>query len=340
MNIELKSVSDLIPYDKNPRNNSKAVKQVKASIEKFGFMVPLIIDRNNVVICGHTRLMALKELHMEKVHCVVADNLNVEEVKAFRLAENKVSRKAAWNLSLLESELTAIHFDMSDLGFDFDVNKRRHENKNQEMKTVNSYNGLDYNPERTEGAYCMPVLQPVADIDVEKWIGFNYAKTSKDYSAGIHFYLDDYQFERVWTTPDRYINMLSRFRAVMTPSFSVYMDMPRTIQIYNVYRARLLGQMMQDRGLTVIPIVYWGLSDTYDFCFDGLPANSILSIYTVGINDKEVADMFYAGLDELLKRKKPRKLLIYGNGNNLNYDFKDIEIVHIKNETISRLRGG
>ena len=119
MEIIYKKVGDLIPYEKNPRNNTKAVKYVAKSIEEFGFKQPIIIDRDNVVVCGHTRLKASEQLGIEEVHCIVDDDLTDEQIKAFRLADNKVAEKAEWDIGLLNEELDDIlNVDMGDFGFD------------------------------------------------------------------------------------------------------------------------------------------------------------------------------------------------------------------------------
>lgn len=94
MNIIEIDINELKVYENNPRNNEQAVDKVAASIEEFGFKVPIIIDRDHVIIAGHTRLLAAKELGLEKVPCIVADDLTPEQVKAFRLADNKVSEYA------------------------------------------------------------------------------------------------------------------------------------------------------------------------------------------------------------------------------------------------------
>jgi site-specific DNA-methyltransferase (adenine-specific) len=115
-------VSEVRPYEKNPRKNAEAVKYVKASIEKFGFKVPIVIDSNRVVVCGHTRLMAAKSLGMAEVPCIMADDLTDEQIKAFRLADNKVGEFAEWDDSLLGAELSDIasmgDIDMGEFGFD------------------------------------------------------------------------------------------------------------------------------------------------------------------------------------------------------------------------------
>lgn len=119
MQIIDKKVVDLIPYDKNPRKNEEAVQYVKESIREFGFKVPIIIDKDNVIVAGHTRLLGAKELGLETVPCIVADDLTEEQIKAFRLADNKVSEFAKWDIELLNEELSGIlDTDMSIFGFE------------------------------------------------------------------------------------------------------------------------------------------------------------------------------------------------------------------------------
>lgn len=123
MNIVEKHVDELIPYENNPRHNEDAVKFVKASIQQFGFKVPIVIDPDNTIIAGHTRVLAVKELGMATVPCVVADDLTEEQIKAFRLADNKVSEASGWDWDKLDQELMALSgldIDMSSFGFDVD----------------------------------------------------------------------------------------------------------------------------------------------------------------------------------------------------------------------------
>ena len=119
-----KKLSEIRPYEKNPRKNDDAVKYVVASIKEFGFKVPIIIDRNGVIVAGHTRYKAAKELGMETVPCVIADDLTDEQVRAFRIADNKVHDQAVWDMDLLGDELRDImeDIDMTDFGFgDFEL---------------------------------------------------------------------------------------------------------------------------------------------------------------------------------------------------------------------------
>ena len=119
MEIENINVELLIPYENNPRLNDGAVDGVAASIKEFGFKVPLVIDSNNVIVCGHTRLKAALKLGLESVPCIRADDLSDEQIKAFRLADNKVSEAAEWDIGKLSIELDDIaDIDMGQFGFD------------------------------------------------------------------------------------------------------------------------------------------------------------------------------------------------------------------------------
>lgn len=118
MEIESIKVSDLIPYENNPRINDEAVEYVANSIKEFGFKVPIIIDKNNVIIAGHTRLKASEKLGLDEVPCIRAEDLDEDQVKAFRLADNKVGEIAVWDMEKLNIELDDINMDMVQFGFD------------------------------------------------------------------------------------------------------------------------------------------------------------------------------------------------------------------------------
>jgi DNA modification methylase len=114
----MKSVQALQEYENNPRNNDEAIKSVANSIKEFGFKVPIVITSDNVLIAGHTRLKASVSLGLEEVPCIIADDLNDEQIKAFRLADNKTAELATWDLSKLEDELAKLDMDMLQFGFE------------------------------------------------------------------------------------------------------------------------------------------------------------------------------------------------------------------------------
>ena len=117
MNIVEKKLSEIIPYEKNPRRNDEAVKYVAESIKQFGFKVPVVIDKDNIIVAGHTRYKAAKKLSLDNIPCIIADDLTDEQIKAFRLADNKTGEMAEWDFELLNSELSELDFDMGDFGF-------------------------------------------------------------------------------------------------------------------------------------------------------------------------------------------------------------------------------
>lgn len=115
------SIDRLKDYENNPRNNEKAVEAVAESIKEFGFKVPIVIDSNYTIVAGHTRKKASELLGLEKVPCIVADDLTPEKIKAYRLADNKTAELAEWDFEKLEkemAELTAFDVNMSLFGFD------------------------------------------------------------------------------------------------------------------------------------------------------------------------------------------------------------------------------
>lgn len=120
MNIIELNVDELIPYENNPRKNDEAVDKVALSISAFGFKVPIVIDAKNVIVTGHTRLKAAKKLGLKTVPCIMADDLTEEQIKAFRLADNKVAEFSDWDEEKLMQELEALgDIDMSLYGFEF-----------------------------------------------------------------------------------------------------------------------------------------------------------------------------------------------------------------------------
>lgn len=118
--IVYKKVSELVPYEKNPRLNENAVDKVAESIKAYGFKVPIVIDKNNVIVCGHTRYNASKKLKLKEVPCIIADDLTDNQIKAFRIADNKVSDFSIWDNKLLLEELDGLGdlftgFEFSDI---------------------------------------------------------------------------------------------------------------------------------------------------------------------------------------------------------------------------------
>lgn len=345
ISIRYISVDDLKPYGKNPRLNKASVEKVANSIREFGFKVPMVIDKDNVIVTGHTRYEACLRLGIKTVPCIIADDLTPKQIKAFRLADNKVGEDSLWDEDMLADELDELvdELDMSEFGFDWDDDEdepddEEEESENERHRTDDAYNLREFDPKRCEGFYQMPTLHGCSVIPHDL-IGFNFAKTSKEYSKGVHFYVDDYQFERIWNDPMTNIDRLRPFECVLTPDFSLYLDMPIAMQIWNIYRSRLIGQMMEREGLNVIPTVSWAEPSSYQFCFDGLPYGSILSVSTVGIKkDEESLRIYRDGIRELMKVKKPKTLLIYGGM--VDAEYGDAELVEFSNKVVEKMKNG
>lgn len=166
------------------------------------------------------------------------------------------------------------------------------------------------------GNYDVPEILPVYSLpEVNRFIEFDYCnrvRSDKD-TLGVHFFEDDYKFERVWTSPERYAQMLKEFGFIIGPDFSQYVDYPKAMQIYNHYRNNWLCRFWQDiYDITIVPTVMWGFEDSYDWCFDGYPTESIVAVSNVGLcKDKTIAKMFINGYNEMMKRLNPSQVLFF-----------------------------
>lgn len=312
-------IQKLTPYAKNPRKNDKAVNAVAESIRQFGMKVPCVIDKDGVLITGHTRVKACKLLGIKEVPCIVADDLTDEQVKAFRLADNKVAELADWDFDLLADELVEIDLDMTDFGFEVEdmlPEKRKADIKeNVEFAKENILN-LGYAQYDGVGDFGIPQIDPVYKLEpIREWIGFNYVLSDKDPEGkAVHFFLDDYQFERVWNNPDAYIDKLRRYVCVASPDFSPFKDMPIALQIYNHYRKHWVARYWQDNGITVIPTIRPSATETnLNWWLDGEPEGGIILVSSMWQSKNiDVADES----DELIETVlKPKKIFVYGKPN-------------------------
>lgn len=163
------------------------------------------------------------------------------------------------------------------------------------------------------GQYDIPCVRSNPMALPEKIITFSKSLKSKDFDAWVVFYEDDSQFERVWRSPRRYVEVFKRFKGIVAPDFSLNGDMPLCEQIYNVYRSRLLAHYYQSVGIPVIVNARWGIDLTFDFCFDGLYDNDVVFVGTHGsLKEKENRVQFTRGLDELIDRVHPKVICVYG----------------------------
>lgn len=201
LEIKYININDIKSYEKNPRKNDEAIPYVMNSIKTFGFKNPIILDKDNVIICGHTRLESAKRLKIKEIPCIYADDLTEEQVKAFRLADNKVSEIAEWDMTLLGEELLDIEdLDMTDFGFElFDEEEAEDEEDNPYTTKVNipQYEIKGEEPDISElvdTTKADELLKEIESADITdeqkeflkkaatRHLGFNYSKVAEYYA--------------------------------------------------------------------------------------------------------------------------------------------------------------
>lgn len=319
MNLINIPINELKPYKNNPRNNKKAIQKVANSIREFGFKIPIVIDKNNVIVCGHTRLEASKKLGLKEIPCIIADDLTEEQLKAFRIADNKVAEASEWDYELLDIEMDDIlNIDMEQFGFEFvDEEEQKKKNKEDTQRRVANILNLEIAQFDGVGYYDIPEIEPVYELpEIKEWIGFNYVMSDKNPEGkAVHFFIDDYQFMRIWNNPDAYVEKLRKYVCVLTPDFSPYGDMPLATQIYNHYRKHWIGAYLQSKGVNVVATVRASTDErSLEFFLDGEPKGGIVAISSMWVNkSKELKEYFLREYELMYKTLKPSKVLVYGS---------------------------
>ena len=239
-----------------------------------------------------------------------------EMSKRLTLVQNGLSSKVEFRMWYYgETEEQAIQaLDKIQKYNSYETQSNMNNEETEVQCAVSKYLNLQERIYAGKGEYSIPQTEPVQDIDISEWIGFNYVKSYKKQAdkIGVNFFLDDYQFERVWNEPGRYTEFLKAFGAVLSPDFSLYMDFPKAIQIYNHYRKHWCAAYWQERGLTVIPTIAWSDKDSFEWCFDGEPQDGIVAVSNVGcMRSKATRQAFMEGYNEMLARLQPSKILMF-----------------------------
>ena len=168
------------------------------------------------------------------------------------------------------------------------------------------------------GPYNIPQIAPETLFALpDQWIPINYLSQYNRPAAlkqlAVHFFTDDYQFTRFWKTPHKYLPRLQSCGVVCSPDFSLYADMPLALQIYNHYRKHWLGAYWQLYGIRVIPTIAWSTPESYSWCFDGEPTNSIVAVSSVGcLANSANRTLFICGYEEMVRRLQPTKVIFMG----------------------------
>lgn len=163
-----------------------------------------------------------------------------------------------------------------------------------------------------DGILEIPVIQPTQQLP-NRLISFSKAMRTNDYDQWVHFYEDDFCFERVWNRPNYYLPQLKRFNGVITPDFSLYRDMPLVMQQWNTYRGKALGHWWQKNGIQVLPNVRTADERSFAFCCYGVPNNAPISIGTHGcLRIRRDRELFIAGLTYVINNLTPSHIVFYG----------------------------
>ena len=241
MDIMMVKIGEIVPYKNNPRINDDAVEPVKESIRQFGFKVPMILDKDNVIVAGHTRYEAAKKLGMTEVPVIYADDLSEEQVRKFRLVDNKTAEFAEWDIEKLQEELSYLDFDDYDFGFGFDDDL-------QEMEDgENSYS------QKTE----IPQYEPTGNVvtvemmvDSEKANGLiaeieqadGITQEEKDFLIKAAHRHDVFNYKNI---ADYYSNASAECQSLMEKSGLVIIDIGDAIK--NGY-AKLMDDLVEIEG--------------------------------------------------------------------------------------------
>ena len=329
LKVEYLPTDQLEPYPNNAKlHPAEQIEQIKKSILEFGFNDPVAIWKNNEIIEGHGRVIAAKELGIDKLPVIRLDDLTDEERRGYMLVHNQLTMNTGFDYGLLELEAEELEsINLEDYGFELkewlppeDEHDDDYDFEDDDPASLrhNVFENQEVRQYEADNWYGIPAMRPTSITGDQflRFCDYNQIEDHENYIA--HFYYDDYKFISAWREPEKYLETLSHFKAVVSPDFSLYTDFPRVLQILSCYRRQWCGRYWQERGLTVIPDVVWGDEESYDFCFLGIPKQSTVAVSMVGVernedwNGKEDS-LFKKGYDEMLNRLEPTTILVYGS---------------------------
>lgn len=190
----------------------------------------------------------------------------------------------------------------------------------------------------------IPNIKGVQEYNQEiEFIGFNYAKTFQRENKtkfGIHFFLDDYQFNRIWNNPNKYIELLKEFEYVLSPDFSMYTDYPKAMQMWKHFQKHWIGAYLEKNGIKVIPTIGWSDEESYEWCFDGEPKKTIVAVSSIGTQRYEESRvLFLKGFKKMVQKLEPTQILFWGNiPKELEQEKRIIHMGYIMDEKFKLMR--
>ena len=174
----------------------------------------------------------------------------------------------------------------------------------------------------TDNKFGFPIVESSGDFQCEDLIGFHLCKSTKisDRLKAVHFFLDDYKFEQIWTRPRDFIRTFQHYGNILSPTFSIWSNQPYALNLFNMYRSRWCTKFFQDAGINVLVDVRWSDESTYDYAFSGINRNTPVIVNTVGTKYLDNRKMFVNGFEEMLRVLEPNKLYVYGEYMPVDFD--------------------
>lgn len=180
----------------------------------------------------------------------------------------------------------------------------------------------------TEDKFGFPEVESSPNFNCTDLLGFHMAKNTlaKNSDKAVHFFLEDYKFEQVWTRPRDFINTFMYYGNIISPTFSIWSNQPYALSVFNMYRSRWCTRFYQEFGINVLVDCRWSDVDSYDYAFSGIKKHSPVIVNTVGTKYLENRRMFVNGFEEMLRRIEPSKLYVYGEYMPVHFDkyFDDV----------------
>ena len=336
LKIEYLPVEKLNPYDKNARKHTDDdVKYIVNSIEKFGFDDPIgIWGDGNVIVEGHGRLIAAKQLGMTEVPVIRLDHLTDEERRAYTLAHNKTAEMSDWDFPMLESEIDDIEklidLNMEDFGFEFKLDEIAEPEKNDDGEEIEYVSNAEYVFDKFNLKFFhknratdwgFPTVRAVHASDIpEDFLDFNnmpYYENHVDnvFDFGIRFYQDDSKEDKIWNNPQMWADRIARYRCAVSPDFSTYNEMPIIVKQFNAFKCLLIAQIIQDAGTPCIVDISDLAEESLRKCYDGVERGGIYSMSAKGGTvDSGMYDSRFAALDYCLENFNPEGIIVFGLG--------------------------
>lgn len=317
MEIKTVPIEFLKPYEGNVKRHPQSqIDKIKKSITEFGFNDPIAIDSEGIIIEGHGRFEALSQLGWKEIPVIDLGVMDEDKRRAYTLVHNKLTMETGFDVKKLKIELAKMpSFNAPSFGINTQF-MRNIDFKKKTQESVWNILNLGYAQFEGVGEWDIPKIKGCKKLPkVDEWIGFNYAMSEKNpENKGVHFFVDDYQFERIWNRPDEYVKILKRFKCVLSPDFSPYGDMPLITQMWNHYRKHWCGAYWESWGIRVIPTIRASTDErSLKFFTDGEPEGGAVAYSTMWNKVEKMQDSFNYEWQTMVERLHPKQVLVYGD---------------------------